>query len=46
MNFPGLPEISGMVKVGADEFLVIHDTKSPLEPRLGVICIEEDGPKY
>jgi hypothetical protein len=46
MNFPGLPAISGMVKVGADEFLVIHDTKSPLEPRLGVIYVRKDGPKY
>jgi hypothetical protein len=46
MNFPGLPAISGMVKVASNEFLVIHDTKGPLEPRLGVICIQKDGPKY
>lgn len=46
MNFPGLPAISGMVKVAPNEFLVIHDSKGPLELRLGVICIEKDGPKY
>ena len=44
MNLPGLPGISGMVKVAANQFLVVHDTKSPLESRLGVICIQEDVP--
>ena len=46
MNLPGLPGISGMVKVAANEFLVVHDTKGPLGARLGAICIEQDGPKY
>jgi len=35
-----------MVKVAANEFLVVHDTKGPLGARLGAICIEQDGPKY
>ena len=39
MNFPGLPGISGMVKVAANDFLVIHDTKGPLGARLGTITI-------
>ena len=37
MNFPGLPGISGMVKVGANDFVVVHDTKGPLGARLGAI---------
>ena len=39
MNFPGLPRISGMVKVAANDFLVIHNTKDPLGARLGTITI-------
>ena len=47
MNFTGLPGISGMVRVGPNDFLVVHDTKGPLEPRLGAISVtKEDGPKY
>ena len=41
MNLPGLPSISGMVKVAANQFLVVHDGKRPNEPRLGVIDVEE-----
>jgi hypothetical protein len=46
MNFPGLPGISGMVKVGANDFLVVHDTKDPKEAWLGTICVQKNGPKY
>jgi hypothetical protein len=46
MNFPGLPGISGMVKVASNQFLVIHDTKGPLGARLGGIEIQKEGPKY
>ena len=46
MHLPGLPGISGMVKVAANHFLVVHDTKGPLGARLGAICIQDDGPKY
>jgi hypothetical protein len=46
MDFPGLRSISGMVKVGSSEFLVVHDTKAPLGARLGAISIHKEGPKY
>ena len=46
MNFPGLPGISGMVKVAANDFLVIHDTKGPLGARLGTITIQKECPNY
>jgi hypothetical protein len=35
-----------MVKVGRNLFLVAHDTKSPIETRLGTISVQEDGPQY
>jgi hypothetical protein len=43
MNSPGLPSISGMVKVGSNKFLVIHDTKGPLGARLAAIRIQKEG---
>jgi hypothetical protein len=46
MNLPGIPGISGMVKVAANHFLAVHDTKGPVGARLGVISVEKDGAKY
>ena len=46
MNLPGLPSISGMVKVAANHFLVVHDTKGPVGARLGVISVQKDGARY
>jgi hypothetical protein len=46
MILSGLPGISGMVKVAANRFLVVHDTKGPVGPWLGAIDIEKDGHRY
>jgi hypothetical protein len=35
-----------MVKVAANQFLVVHDTKGLVGPRLGVIDLQKDGPRY
>jgi hypothetical protein len=44
MSSPEPPSISGMVKVAANHFLVVHDTKDLIGPRLGFIEIQKDGP--
>jgi hypothetical protein len=46
MTLPLLLGISGMVKIGINQFLVVHDAKCPDEPRLGVIDVRVDGPSY
>jgi hypothetical protein len=46
MILPGLPGISGMVKVAANQYLVIHDAKGPRGARLGIIYVQADGAWY
>lgn len=43
-----IPSISGMVKIpeAVNQFLVTHDAKGIMGPRLGVIDIQKDGPRY